>query len=87
MLHTVSQGRPLDRGQRPVVDQHRDEDVPQCQVGRYFAQNLQVYSSSSLKYFPAGTEIRISWNTPSSQVASGAYPLVCGRMTPGMWQF
>jgi hypothetical protein len=46
---------------------------PNAKVGRYFAQNLQVYTSSSLRYFPAGAEIWISWNTPAAQVASGAY--------------
>src|SRR5882724_5839575 len=46
---------------------------PNAKVGRYFAQSLQVYSSSSLKYFPAGAEIWISWNTPDATVASGAY--------------
>jgi hypothetical protein len=46
---------------------------PNAQVGRYFAQNLQVFSSSSIRFFPANMEIWISWNTSPSQVASGAY--------------
>jgi hypothetical protein len=46
---------------------------PNAQVGRYFAQSLQPFSQSSIRFFPAGMEIWISWNTSPSQVASGAY--------------
>jgi hypothetical protein len=46
---------------------------PNAQVGRYFAQNLQPYNQSSLRFFPAAMEIWISWNTSPSLVASGAY--------------
>jgi hypothetical protein len=46
---------------------------PNAKVGRYFAQNLQPYNQSSLRFFPAAMEIWISWNTSPSLVASGAY--------------
>jgi hypothetical protein len=46
---------------------------PNAKVGRYFAQSIQPFSSSSIRFFPASMEIWISWNTPASQVASGAY--------------
>jgi hypothetical protein len=46
---------------------------PNAKVGRYFAQNIQLYSQSSIRFFPAAMEIWISWNTPPAQVASGAF--------------
>lgn len=46
---------------------------PNAKVGRYFAQSIRPFSQSSIRYFPASVEIWISWNTPSSQIASGAY--------------
>ena len=46
---------------------------PNAQVGRYFAQNLQPFNQSSLRFFPAAMEIWISWNTSPALVASGGY--------------
>lgn len=46
---------------------------PNAQVGRYFAQNLQTFNQSSLRFFPPAMEIWISWNTSPSLVASGGY--------------
>jgi hypothetical protein len=46
---------------------------PNAQVGRYFAQNLQVFSQSSIRFFPAGMEIWISWNTSPAEMVSGKY--------------
>jgi hypothetical protein len=46
---------------------------PNAQVGRYFGQNLQPFNKSSLRFFPAGMEIWVSWNTSPALVASGRY--------------
>ena len=46
---------------------------PNAKVGRYFAQTIQPFNSSSLRYFPASMEVWISWNTSPALVASGAY--------------
>jgi hypothetical protein len=46
---------------------------PNAQVGRYFAQSLQPYSQSPIRFFPSSMEIWISWNTSPATVASGAY--------------
>jgi hypothetical protein len=46
---------------------------PNAKVGRYFAQSITPYTQSSIRFFPASMEIWISWNTPASQVASGAF--------------
>jgi len=46
---------------------------PNAKVARLFSSDLQPFSQSNIRYFPATVEVWVSWNTSPAVVASGAY--------------